>query len=99
MVLVKNWKELSEIPANNKYRILIKDYCGWIVPVCDNFSEDNAFECNCSNDIKTTGEFWKHHVYLSTHTFYGSQYKQSTKIFQEHGFDIEIDNWDKEVKK
>lgn len=32
--------------------------------------------------------------YLSTHTFYGSQYQKNTKRFQELGFDIELDNWD-----
>ena len=47
------------------------------------------------NNIKTTGEHWKHHVYLSTHTFYGKHYEQSTKLLKEHGFDVEIDNWDK----
>lgn len=35
-------------------------------------------------------------VYLSTHTFYGSQHKWSTALFQSCGFDIEIDNCDKE---
>ena len=34
--------------------------------------------------------------YLSTHTFYGSEHKRSTKVLQSCGFDIEIDNWDKE---
>ena len=34
--------------------------------------------------------------YLSTHTFYGSEYKRSTAILQSCGFDVEIDNWDKE---
>ena len=36
-------------------------------------------------------------MYLSTHTFYGKHYEFSTKQLQEHGFDIEIDNWDKEI--
>lgn len=35
-------------------------------------------------------------AYLSTHTFYGMKYKASTHLFQSFGFDIEIDNWDKE---
>lgn len=33
--------------------------------------------------------------YLSTHTFYGSCYKEYTKLLQNYGFDIELDNWDK----
>ena len=34
--------------------------------------------------------------YLSTHTFYGSEYRRSTAVLQSCGFDVEIDNWDKE---
>ena len=34
--------------------------------------------------------------YLSTHTFYGGTHEESTKTLQECGFDMEIDNWDKE---
>ncbi len=37
---------------------------------------------------------WKGHHYLSTHTFYGLNHKQSTKILQSCGFDVEIANWD-----
>ena len=35
-------------------------------------------------------------VYLSTHTFYGNEYKHSMKLLKACGFDVEIDNWDKE---
>ena len=45
----------------------------------------------------TTREYCKNHIYLSTHTFYGKNHEYSTMILQEHGFDIEIDNWDKEI--
>ena len=41
---------------------------------------------------KKTGDYCH---YLSTHTFYGSQYKNSTEILQECGFNVIIDNWDK----
>ena len=100
--LIRNWKELSKVPANDKYRIIIDlEMCsGWIVPVCDEFDEENDFKCNCKDKRKLTllefdQNFYDHHVYLSTHTFYGSNYEYSTKLLQEHGFDIEIDNWDK----
>lgn len=92
--LIKNWQQLSKL-KNDKYKVLVNDCCGWIVPLCDEPSDDSAFDCHCPNNVKSNEKFWKHHIYLSTHTFYGSQYKYSTKIFQEHGFDIEIDNWDK----
>ena len=32
--------------------------------------------------------------YLSTHTFYGLNYEESTKVLQACGFDIKIANWD-----
>lgn len=92
--LIKNWKELSKVPANDKYKIIVCDCCGWIVPICDEPDKEDDFICNCEN--MTTIEYLKEHVYLSTHTFYGKNYEFSTKQLQEHGFDIEIDNWDKE---
>ena len=63
--------------------------------LADIYNNDNdEFNCNCEKEISTE-EYFKHHIYLSTHTFYGSNYKYSTRILQAHGFDIEIDNWDK----
>lgn len=78
--LIRNWKELSEVPASETHYLDINpDHCnGWVVaisPVSDRFSDRKK--------------------YLSTHTFYGSSYKHSTKLLQSCGFDIEIDNWDK----
>ena len=47
-------------------------------------------------ETEETEENWfDHHEYLSTHTFYGTQYKYSTEVLQKFGFDVEIDNWDK----
>lgn len=34
--------------------------------------------------------------YLSTHTFYGSQYLASSKLLQKLGFKIQLANWDAE---
>lgn len=89
-MLIKNWEELSKVPPNDKYKIIVGDCCGWIVPLCDEKDEID-FVCNCIDQEN----YYDNHIYLSTHTFYGSQYKYSTKVLQEHGFDIEIDNWDK----
>ena len=89
--LIKNWEELSKVPPNEKYKIIVNDCCGWIVPVCDMLSLNDEFICKCENQ----DNYFDNHVYLSTHTFYGSQYKYSTKLLQKYGFDIEIDNWDK----
>lgn len=40
----------------------------------------------------------KNNHYLSTHTFYGSQYLESTRILQEHGFNVQLENWDGETE-
>lgn len=84
--LIKNWEELSKVPPNEKYKIVVDlDMCnGHIVPV-----EETA---------ETQNDYFRYHCYLSTHTFYGSNYEYSTKVLQEYGFDIELDNWDKEDK-
>lgn len=91
--LIKTWKELSQVPANDKYRIIVNDCCGWIVPICDEPNEHD-FICNCTGR-EANEEHYENHVYLSTHTFYGKNYKYSTELLQKYGFDIEIDNWDK----
>lgn len=96
--LVKNREELSKL-KNDKYHIAFDEelYNAWLIPINDEVINNRGdFKCNCSKDMKE--DYYKNHVYLSTHTFYGSQYEYSTKVLQEHGFDVEIDNWDKENK-
>ena len=96
--LIKNWEELAQIPANDEYKIIVGDCCGWIIPITDEqmHCEPNDFACSCDSKNMSVQEYYRHHVYLSTHTFYGSHHEYSTKVLQEHGFDVEIDNWDKE---
>ena len=86
--LIKCWKDLEGLESEN-YKIRLEylsgdtePSSGWIVPKVETKETDD--------------DYWKHHVYLSTHTFYGSEYKKSTETFQKYGFDIEIDNWDKD---
>lgn len=83
--LIKSWEELNGLESEN-YRIRVENNCsGWIEPKVET--------------EETEKEFWEHHAYLSTHTFYGSDYKRSTKVLKKFGFDVEIDNWDKGVWK
>lgn len=81
--LIKSWDELYECKSD-KYRIEPDSdgYSGWIVPKVET--------------EETERDWFDHHVYLSTHTFYGSSYKDSTQLLQKFGFDVEIDNWDKD---
>ena len=89
-MLVKSWEELSKIPNESSTHILEVD-----------------LESHCAHLIAKNPKPYKkklsymrqvHNldVYLSTHTFYGSNYKFSTKLLRACGFDVEIDNWDKE---
>lgn len=84
--LIRNWKELSEVSENDKYKIVVdKDMCsGWIKPV--------------QETEETKNDYFEHHKYLSTHTFYGKHYQYSTELLQQFGFDVELENWDKEDK-
>ena len=81
--LIKNWKDLEGLESEN-YKIKL-----------DYFEEDVEHNDPHSGWVvdKKTGDV---EYYLSTHTFYGSQYQESTKVLQEYGFDVEIDNWDKD---
>ena len=55
--------------------------------------EINLEDC-CGHITTLDGEFME---YLSSHTFYG---KTGTPyILKEYGWDIELDNWDKESDK
>lgn len=78
---IKNWKELAQVPPNDKYKIVVdeNDCCGWIRPI--------------QETEETKRDYFKHHIYLSTHTFYSSQYEDSTKLLKLFGFDVELANW------
>lgn len=96
--LIKNWQELSELEPNDKYKVIVdlKYCCGWIVPLCDEQIQGaNRFKCNCPDEI-TNEHYYENHHYLSTHTFYGKT--GTPHILQEYGWDVELDNWDKDVK-
>ena len=51
---------------------------------------------DCCGWILPTIDNGECHIYLSTHTFYGGMHEYSTKILQKCGFNVIIDNWDKE---
>lgn len=80
--LIKGWKDLVGLESENyKLDIDVESCSGHIVPKVET--------------EETQENYFEHHRYLSTHTFYGSQYEESTKELQKFGFDVEIDNWDK----
>jgi len=73
--LVKDWKELAEIPPSDTHylEISVEDGNGYI-------KKKNSEEFLCD--------------YLSTHTFYGSNYLRSTRRLQAAGFNVVLENWD-----
>ena len=86
--LIKTWDELDGLEFEKGYRIKLEEVdgvkCyGWIVPKVE------------TEETKSGDQYFKHHRYLSFHTFYGHQYEYSTKVLQSYGFDVEIDNRDK----
>ena len=89
-MLIKNWEELSKIPNESKTHILkvdVKSCCGCLIP-----KDPKPYKKKLSY-MRNLPHL---DVYLSTHTFYGNEYKHSMKLLKACGFDVEIDNWDKE---
>jgi len=70
------------------------------VPETDEYrievEETNGKKCAGWIVNKKTGDKER---YLSTHTFYGLNYKHSTSLLRGYGFDVLIDNWDADHKK
>ena len=80
MQKIRHWQELSQVKPNDKYKLEIDtDMCsGWIKPI---------------QETKETREnYFKHHVYLSTHAFYENHHEYYSKKLQEFGFNIGLDN-------
>lgn len=78
--LIKDWSELIGLESDNYIIVSDTDYSAWIEPKTET--------------EETESDYYKHHVYLSTHTFYESQYKASTQLLQSYGFDVELESWD-----
>lgn len=93
-MLVHNWTELSEVPNELATHILVVDTercCEWL-----KVKPDHERPYSRRLSYMRQAPFIDH--YLSTHTFYRHKYKFSTKLMHACGFDIEIDNWDKNLQ-
>jgi hypothetical protein len=79
--LIKNWEELKNCKsATHTLEIDVEGCNGFI---------------RANEGIEPLEGFYGNDYYLSTHTFYGNSHKGSTKLLQDCGFDIELENWDK----
>lgn len=84
---IKNWEELSKIPNESDTHVLVV-----------NLKMGNgrlyAKEKRMYDDsIDYMDQIQYLNIYLSTHTFYELQYKQSTEILKACGFDVELESW------
>lgn len=90
-MLVRDWKELSEVPnkesATHILEVDVEKCCGWLM---SKFPKRTKRKLSYMRQIKHID------VYLSTHTFYGTSYEHYNKMFRACGFDIQVDNWDKD---
>lgn len=83
--LIKSWKDLVGLENDNYFIVVDLDFGNaWIRPKDPN---------------KNSEDYWRHNSYLSTHAFYGSHYKDSTELLQKFGFNVVIDNWDKDLNR
>ena len=74
---IKSWEELVGLESEDyKLEIDLRHGCGNIIP------KDETEE--------TQKDYFQHHVYLSTHTFYPSHYRWATEMLQKFGFDVEL---------
>ena len=78
--IIKNWEELSKVPPNDKCKIVV----------------DEDMCCGWIYPVDDNEEHIPgvNHTYLSTHTFYGKS--GDPDILKKYGWDLELDNWDKE---
>lgn len=90
MRYIKNWEELSKIPNESATHILevnTEDCCGWLKA-----KNPKPYK----SKLSYMRQVYYLDVYLSTHTFYGHEYRHSSKVLRACGFDVELANWDKE---
>lgn len=85
--LIQSWEELKEFAMTDPsplYKLDVEEYTG---SIRSKDGKDTIWiDENCITD----------YVYLSTHTFYGKTHAWSTEILRRCGFNVTIDNWDKE---
>lgn len=85
---IKTWDELRQITNESDTHVLkIGKDSAWIK------AKDKR---NYDETIDYMEQVSHLDVYLSTHTFYASNYKFSSKLLQKCGFDVELSNWDEE---
>jgi predicted GTPase len=80
--LISSWEELNGL-ENDKYfiEVEVENGRGYVRPKFD----------------VPTDKYYDHNVYLHTHTFYGTQYFESTNTLRRLGFNVQLSNWEGET--
>lgn len=90
--LIKDWKELSQIPNESDTHILTVDTRygnALLIP-----KEEEPYIIGSNEDSETFIKNIKgKRIYLSTHSFYRSHYEWSSRVLQACGFDVQLVNW------
>lgn len=76
--LIKGWKDLVGLETKDYYLDIELENCCGHIRPKEHTKVDDRWLC----------------PYLSTHTFYGLDYKYYTVLLQEYGFDVQLENWD-----
>lgn len=80
-VKISNWKGLSKLRPNTKYRIVMEDSgcAAWIRPTKEYYK-------------KVKDQIWsKHNLYLGSNIFSGKNQEWATEMLQKFGFDVVIE--------
>jgi hypothetical protein len=76
-IAIMGWEDLSKLQPSATHKI-----------------EVNVEDCNgWVEPIDNTKRSYANIHYLSTHTFYQNNFKESTAILRKFGFDVQLDNW------
>jgi hypothetical protein len=81
-LVISSWEALDKLENDQYYLDITPEDCnGWLRPKIES-SEEN---------------YWLHNHYLSTHTFYESEYFRTTSLLRRLGFNVQLVNWDGET--
>lgn len=82
--LIESWDDMRELNTSDTHEVKVDVHSGWV-----EYRKDILKDREGLGPLnQSCGQ------YLSTHTFYGMTYKESTKYLQHAGFNVEVANWD-----
>ena len=86
-VFIRDWRDLVGLESESHY-IEFSIFEGDKYPHAGNIYPKEGY------DMVINGFDYKYGYYLSTHTFYGRNYKTSERILRSCGFNVRMNNWD-----